>query len=325
MKAAVCARYGLKNLRLEEVVKPSPKDNEVLVEVYASCVNQNTYSIAAGTFLVRAATGLMKPKFPTPGGDLVGKVAAVGKDVKQFKPGDAVYGCASDNGFGALAEYVSVPERTIAIKPANLSFAEAAAVPEAALVALQGLRNQGYLAKGQKILIYSASGGIGTFAVQIAKAFGAEVTAVCSGKNTEMVRKLGADYVIDYTKEDFTRNGKTYDLIFAIRASRPARDIKRSLTARGIYVSTGGPSFRRLFQDMLMGPLLSKKDGKKLGGAWVERVSQADLSLLRELIEAGKVKPVIDKIYPLSLVADAFRYYGTGRARGKVVVTIEDE
>lgn len=323
MIAAVCDRYGIENLKFEEVLKPVPKDNEVMVEMHASSVCQNAYSMVSGTFLVRLAVGLLKPKYRIPGGELAGRVAAVGKNVKLFKPGDAVYGSVSDNGFSTYAEYVSVPEYTIGLKPVNLSFEQAAAVPEAALVALQGLRDRGHIKKGQKVLIYSASGGIGTFAIQIAKALGAEVTAVCSTKNLELVRSLGADHAIDYTKEDFTKNGQLYDLIFAVRATRPIWDIQRSLSPHGIYVSVGGPSVKRLLQEMLIGPMISKKDGRKLGGAWVERVSQADLKLLKEMIEAGKIKPVIDNSYPFNQTAEALRHYGTGHARGKVVIQIK--
>jgi NADPH:quinone reductase-like Zn-dependent oxidoreductase len=264
--------------------------------------------------------GLLKPKISIPGSDVAGRIEAVGRNATQFRPGDEVYGDLSPCGFGAFAEYVSVPEDALALKPTNISFEEAAGVPQAALVALQGLRDKGQIKAGQKVLVNGASGGIGTFAVQIAKYFGAEVTGVCSTKNLDMVRSLGADHVIDYTKEDFTKSGQRYDLIFAT-AYRSILDCKRILRPQGIYVSTGGPGMARIFQDMLLGPLISRNGGKKLVGGWV-LVPNKDLAFMSELIEAGRVKPVIDRRYLLSEAAEAFRYFGEGHARGKVVITV---
>lgn len=324
MKAIVLSKYGLPDgLELKEVAKPIPKDNEVLVEVHAASVNTDTLVFVTGKpFLVRLmATGLLKPKYAIPGNDIAGRVKAVGGNVKQFQPGDEVFGDLFGCGFGAFAEYVSVPENALTLKPTNLSFDQAAAVPEAANVAVQGLRDKGQIQKGQKVLIYGASGGIGTFAVQIAKYFGAEVTGVCSTRNLELVRSIGADHVIDYTKEDFTQNEQRYDLILAI-ASRSINDHRRALSPQGIYVSVGAPSMTRIFQDMVIGPLNSKTGGQKMVGGWTA-IPNKDLALIKELIEAGKVKPVIDRRYPLSEAAEALRYYGEGHTRGKVVITVE--
>jgi NADPH:quinone reductase-like Zn-dependent oxidoreductase len=263
--------------------------------------------------------GLLKPKQKIPGGDIAGRVEAVGRNVKQFQPGDEVFGDLS-LGRGGYAEYVCAPKNALALKPANISFAEAAAVPEAALVALQALRDKGQIQPGQKVLICGASGGIGTFAVQLAKYFGAEVTGVCSTRNLDMVRSLGADHVIDYTKEDFTKNGQQYDLIVATAGYRSIFDYKRALSPKGIYVATGG-SMAQVFQALLLGPLVSMTGSKKLGSMMVK--PNKDLAFMKELIEAGKVKPVIDRCYPLSEAAEALRYYGEGHARGKVVITVE--
>ena len=251
---------------------------------------------------------------------MAGRIAAVGRDVKHYQPGDEVFGDLSCCGFGAFAEYVCVPESAIAPKPKNLTFEEAAAVPQAALVALQGLRDKGHVQPGQKVLIYGASGGIGTFAVQLAKHFEAEVTGLCSSRNLDLVRALGADHVIDYTKEDFPMRGERYDLIFAT-AYRSILDFKRALSPRGTYVSTGSPSVTRIFQDMVLGPALSKGGAQEFVGGWA-LVPNQDLILMKELIEAGKVRPVIDRCYPLAETAQAFRYFGEGHSRGRVVITV---
>lgn len=323
MKAIVCDKYGFENLKLEEVKNPITGDNEVLVEIHASSVNTNNVLMTEGKpFFVRLMIGgLSKPKIRIPGSDIAGRVTAIGKNVKQFKPGDEVFGELSELG-GALAGYAAVPENALVLKPVNLSFDEAASVPQASIVALQALRDKGHIRAGQKVLIYGASGGIGSFAVQIAKSFGAEVTGVCSTKNIDMLRSIGADHVIDYTKEDFTKNGQPYDLIFAI-AFRSIFDHKRALSSQGIFVSTGGPSVSRIFQEMLVGPMISKKDGKRVATGWTANVNQRDLLVIKELIEAGKVKPVIDRSYPLEGTAEAFRYYAEGHTSGKVIITIE--
>ena len=321
MKAIVQTKYGPPDLlRLQEVEKPAPREDDVLVEVHAASVNAyDWHLLTADIFLVRLmGGGLLKPKNTIPGADIAGRVEAAGRNVKQFRPGDEVFG---DIGHGAFAEYACVPESRLALKPAHLSFEEAAAVPMAALTALQGLRDAGQIQAGQKVLINGASGGVGTFAVQIAKSFGAEVTAVCSRRNLDQARSIGADRVIDYTREDFTQNGQPYDLIFAANGYHSLSAYKRALAPRGIYVMAGG-SLAQNFEAMLMGPRMSETGGKKMGGVSA-KMDQRDLGLIRELIETGKVKPVIDRHYPLSEAAEALRYLGAGHARGKVVITVE--
>jgi len=323
MKAMVYSKYGPPDvLQLKEVEKPTPKEDEVLIRVHAASVNAyDWHLLTADIFLVRLmGGGLLKPKNTIPGADIAGRVEAVGRNAKQFRPGDEVFGDIAGWGNGGFAEYVSVPESAFALKPANLSFEEAAAVPMAAVTALQGLRDQGQIQPGQKVLVNGASGGVGTFAVQIAKSFGAEVTAVCSTRNLDMARSLGADHVIDYTKEDFTQNGQQYDLILAVNGYHPLSAYRRALTPKGIYVMAGG-SMAQIFQAMLLGPMMSKTGGKKMGGVSANP-NQKDLALIKELLEAGKVVPVIDKRYPLSEVPEALRYLGEGHARGKVVITV---
>jgi len=321
MKAMMYTEYGsLDVLKLVEVEKPVPKDDEVLIKVQAASVTFGDLAAVKGEpFMVRFTLGLREPKFPIPGKDVTGVVEAVGADVKGFKPGDEVFGDLSECGWGAYAEYVSVPENALVQKPANITFEAAGAAPESAVVALQGLR-QGQIQSGQKVLIYGASGGIGTFAVQIAKFFETEVTGVCSTRNLEMVRSLGADYVIDYKKEDFTQNRKQYDLILATAGYRSLFDYKRALAPGGHYVATGG-EMAQVFQPMLLGPFVSS-GGRKMTNLAM-KPDKKDLAFIKELIEAGKVTPVIDKSFPLSELPEALRYYGEGRSRGKVVVTVE--
>jgi len=321
MKAIICTKYGPPDvLKLEEVEKPVPGDGEVLVEVRAASVTYSILMLVKGEpFVGRLmGLGLTKPKQKIPGADIAGRVVAVGAKVKNFKTGDEVYGDLSNCGRGGFAEYVCAPENALALKPVNISFEEAAAVPEAALVALQALRDSGQIQPRQKVLVYGASGGIGTFAVQIAKYFGAEVTGVCSTRNIGLVRSLGADHVVDYTKEDFTQNGSSYDLIVATAGYRSIFDYKRALSPGGIYVSTGG-AMAQTFQALLLGPLISMGGDKKLSAMLVK--PNQDLDFMKELIEAGKVKPVIDRCYPLSETAEALHYYEKGHARGKVVIT----
>jgi NADPH:quinone reductase-like Zn-dependent oxidoreductase len=323
MKAIVYTRYGPPEvLQLKEVAKPTPKEDEVLVKVHAASVNAyDWHLLSADIFLVRLmGGGLLKPKNTILGADIAGRVEAVGRNVKQFQPGDEVFGDIAGCGNGGFAEYASVPEYLLVLKPANLSFEEAAAVPMAAVTALQGVRDQGKIQPGQKVLINGASGGVGTFAVQIAKSFGAEVTAVCSTRNLDMARSIGADQVIDYTQEDFTQNGQQYDLILAVNGYHPILAYKRALTPKGIYVMAGGTP-AQIFQAMLLGPWMSKTGGKKMGNVSAKQ-SQTDLVYLKGLLEAGKIKPVIDKCYPLSETAEALRYRGEGHARGKVVITV---
>jgi len=325
IKAIVCTEYGLPEiLELKEVEKPTPRDDEVHVKVRATSVTtHNLFLLRGKPFMIRLMSGgLQKPKITTPGSDMAGQVVSVGRNAKRFRPGDEVFGDLTLCGFGAFAEYVCVPETVLTLKPSNITFEEAAAVPQAALVALQGLRDKGHIQKGQKVLIYGASGGIGTFAIQIAKYFGAEVSGVCSKRNLGMVRSIGADHIIDYTKEDFLESGKQYDLIFAI-AYRSIFDFRRALNPQGIYVSVGGPSMKRIFQDMVVGPIMSRSKGKRFIGGW-SIVPNKDLAFIKELIEAGKVKPVIDRRYTFTEVAKAFRYYAEGHSRGKVVIGVSD-
>jgi NADPH:quinone reductase-like Zn-dependent oxidoreductase len=323
MKAIVCTQYGSPNvLKLEEVEKPAPTDDEVLIKVYAAGANAADWHLLEGKpLLVRlAGYGLFKPKHKIPGAAVAGRVEAVGRNVKQFQSGDEVFGDLSGCGFGAFAEYVCVPENALALKPANLTFEAAAAVPVAAITALQGLRDKGQIQAGQKVLIYGASGGVGTFAVQLAKAFGAEVTAVCSTRNVDMMRSMGADHVIDYTQKDFTDNGQRYDMILAANGYHPISAYKRALSPRGRYVMTGG-SMAQLYQAILLGPLISRT-GSKTMGSLMAKPNQRDLLCMQELLDAGKVVPVIERRYPLSEVADALRYLEQGHTKGKVVITV---
>ena len=321
MKAIIYTKYGSPDvLEFKEVKKPTLKDNEVLIKIHAASVNAyDWHFLTADIFLIRLmGGGLLKPKNTRLGADIAGRVEAVGGSVKQFQPDDEVFGEISHGGF---AEYACAPESKLALKPANLSFEEAAAVPMAALTALQGLRDKGQIHPGQKVLINGASGGVGTFAVQIAKSFGAEVTAVCSPRNMDQARSIGADQVIDYTREDFTKSGRQYDLILAANGYHPLSAYKRALTPKGIYVMAGG-SKAQIFQAMLMGSWMSETGGRNMGGISA-KIDQKDLGLIKELIEAGKVKPIIDRRYPLSEAAEALRYLGEGHARGKVVITVE--
>jgi NADPH:quinone reductase-like Zn-dependent oxidoreductase len=302
MKAVVYTEYGPPEvLQLKEVDKPILEDDEVLIKIHAAAITAGDVIVMKGEPLVtRLMTGLLKPKNTIPGKEMSGRVEAVGGNVTQFQPGDEVYGDLSVAGWGAFAEYVSVPESAIALKPANLTFEQAAAVPESALVALQALRDKGKIQPGQKVLINGASGGVGAYAVQIAKSFGAEVTAVCSTRNMDMVRSIGADYVIDYTVEDFTQNGQQYDLILAANGYHPISDYRRALSPEGIYVATGG-SMTQSLQATMMGPFISMTGSKTMGGMMV-KPNQNDLVFMKELLEAGKVVPVIDRCYSLSEV-----------------------
>jgi NADPH:quinone reductase-like Zn-dependent oxidoreductase len=321
MKAIVYTKYGSPDvLQLKEIEKPVPKNNEVLVEVKAVSVNAyDWHLLTADIFPMRLmGVGLFNPKNTILGADIAGQVEAVGRNVKQFQPGDEVFG---EIGHGGFAEFACAPEGRLVLKPANLSFEEAAAVPMAALTALQGLRDVGQIQPGQKVLINGASGGVGTFAVQIAKSFGVEVTAVCSPRNLDQSRSLGADHVIDYTKQDFTQKKRQYDLIFAANGYHPLAAYKRALTPQGKYVMAGGKP-AQMFQSMLLGSWLSEKDGRKMGGVSAH-MDQKDLLTLKELLEAGKVVPVIDRLYPLREAAEALRYLGAGHAQGKVVITVE--
>jgi len=321
MKAIVYEKYGPPDvLQLREVEKPIPKEDEVLVEVHAASVNYIDWQVLTGeSYFLRLTTGgLRKPKHKILGDDVAGRVEAVGGNVKGFQPGDEVFGISN---FNAFAEYACVLENRIVLKPAGMTFEQAAAVPEAGITALQGLRDHGQIQSGQKVLINGASGGVGMYAVQIAKSFGAEVTGVCSTRKLEMVRSIGADQVIDYTQEDFTQNGQRYDLIFAVGGNRSIFDYKRALNPEGIYVCAGG-SMAQYFQASLLGPFISMLGSEKLGSMF-SNPKQKDYKFLIELFEAGKVVPVIDKHYPLAEVPEALQYYGEGHAHGKVVITME--
>ena len=322
MKAIVYKEYGSPDvLALKHVKRPTPKDNEVLVKVYAVSANAaDLHLLRADPFLIRLSSGLVKPKNTILGSDIAGRVEAVGRKVKEFKPGDEVFGDISAGGWGGFAEYACAREDALVLKPANLSFEEAAAVPMAAVTALQGLRSQGKIQPGQKVLINGASGGVGMFAVQIAKSFGAEVTAVCSTRNVDLVRSIGADHVIDYTQEDFTQNGHRYDLILAANGYHPISDYKRVLTPKGIYVTTGG-SMAQMSQAMLQGPWISMRGSQKMGNL-LAKPNKEDLAFVKKLLESGKAKPIIDRCFPLSRVADALRYLEEGHAQGKVVITV---
>ncbi len=314
MKAIVYHKYGSPDvLKFEEVEKPAPKDNEVLVKVQASSVNDWDWGLLRGKpFVNRLPFGLLKPQNKILGGDIAGRVEEVGSNVKQFQPGDEVFGgiCGCWGGF---AEYVCARENALALKPASMTF------EQAAVLALQGLRDRGQLQSGQKVLINGTGGGAGTFAVQIAKSFGAEVTGVDKTSKLDMMRSIGADHVIDYTQEDFTKNGQRYDLILDNAAYHSIFDYKCALSPKGIYVMVGGSS-ARIFQVMFLGPLISMTGSKKMG--LLMHKPNKDLAFLKELFESGKVVPVIDRRFTLSEVAEALRYFGEGHARGKVVIIV---
>jgi NADPH:quinone reductase-like Zn-dependent oxidoreductase len=321
MKAAVSTRYGPPDVvHITDVEKPAPKDNEVLIQVRAASVNPLDLFSMRGAPLIRQIPVLRSPKHKILGCDIAGRVEAVGRQVKHFHAGDEVFGLKGFAG-GGFAEYECAPEEKLAPKPANTSFDEAAAVPVAAITALQGLRDNGRIQRGQKVLIVGASGGVGTFAVQIAKSFGAEVTAMCSTRNVDMARSIGADHVIDYTLEDFTKRGEHYDLILGANAHHSLFAYRRALSRDGIYVLVGGGAVQ-IHQALLLGPLLSLIGSKKTC-FFIANVNQKDLVFLKGLLEAGTVVPVIDRRYPLSDVVEALRYLEEGHARGKVVITFE--
>jgi NADPH:quinone reductase-like Zn-dependent oxidoreductase len=316
MKAIVQNAYGSPDvLSLAEVAQPAVKENEVLVRVKAASLNAgDVFTLRGSPWLTRLMVGFPRPKNHILGWDMAGVVDAVGSSVTQFRPGDEVYASCSS----ALAEYVSVAEETLAAKPANLTFEQAAALPTAALTALLGLRDAGKLQAGQKVLINGASGGVGTFAVQIAKAFGAEVTGVCSTRNVEMVKSLGADYVVDYTRDDFTKNGVHYDLILDNVASRSFSDLRSALSPQGkIIPNSGHGGMTYVFKAYLLSLIM-----RQHGSMYLASPSGKDMLVLKELAEAGKLKPVIDKTYPLRETPAAFRYLEKEHARGKVVITI---
>ena len=322
MKAAVYTRYGPPDVvQIEDVEKPVPKDNEVLIRVRAASVNPLDAGLMKGKpHSFRLFFGLSKPRLTRPGVDVAGKVEAVGRNVTEFKPGDEVFGSCR----GAFAEYACTPESKLATKPDNVTFEQAASVPVAAFTALQGLRDKGHIQPGQKVLINGAAGGVGTFAVQIAKSFGAEVTGVCSTRNVEMVRSIGADHVIDHSQEDFTESGQRYDLIFDTYMNHSLSVCRRVLSSKGIYIMVGGPAHRWMIgilapviKALALSPFVSQKFV-----VFIARSSKEDLNIMRDLMATGKVRPVIDKSYSLSEVPQAIRYLDERHARGKVVIAL---
>jgi NADPH:quinone reductase-like Zn-dependent oxidoreductase len=323
MKAIVYTQYGSPDvLRLEEVAQPTPKPDQVLIKVHAASINAADKLFLKGeSALVRLmAGGLNRPKNTVLGSDVAGIVEAVGAGVTGFKPGDAVLGDLANAGFGGLAEYAVIPQQFVALKPDGLSFETAAALPLAGVTALQAVRDKAQVKAGQQVLVYGASGGVGTYVVQIAKLLGAEVTAVCSTGKIELVRGLGADHIIDYTKEDFLQSGRQYDVILAANGYRPIGDYQRALKPGGTYAMVGG-TMPQIFQALLLGPLRSMVSGKRLL-AVNAKSTPADLATLAEWTAKGKIKPVIDHQYPLREAAEAFRYLVAGHARGKVVVQV---
>jgi NADPH:quinone reductase-like Zn-dependent oxidoreductase len=327
VKAIVYRQYGSPDvLHLEEIAKPSPADNEVLIKVRAAAVNPYDWHFMRGLpYLVRIIAGLREPKVTRLGFDVAGEVEAVGKNVTQFKPGDVVFGACAGAHAGAFAEYACAPESALATKPANVTFEQAAAVPLAAFTALQGLRDKGHIQPGQKVLVNGAAGGVGSFAVQIARSFGAEVTGVCSTRNVEMVRSIGADRVIDYTREDFTRSDQRYDLFLDTIGNHSLTACRRVLNPNGILVMAGGKSGRWKVGLLrgLRAKVLSGLSSRKLVGLFTKG-SKEDLTFLRGLLEAGKITPVIDRSYKLNEVPEAIRYLEDGHARGKVLITLSD-
>lgn len=320
MKAIVYQKYGLPDvLELKEVVKPIPKDDEVLIKIRAVSVNASDYEFLTGKPFYVRIWGILKPKYKILGSDVAGVIEAVGKNVKQFRPGEEVFGDVFGS-WGGFAEYVCAHQDTVMLKPENMTFIQAATIPQAGVVALQGLRDKGKIESGQKVLINGAGGGAGTFAIQIAKLFGAEVTGVDNSEKLDMMRSIGADYVIDYTNEDYTQNGQRYDLILDLVAYRSIFDNKRVLSTNGIYVMVGG-SVSSLFQTLIFGSLISKIENKSMG-VLTHKQNRKDLDVMLTLFRTGKVMSVIDKCYPLNKTSDALRYLGEGHAKGKVVITL---
>jgi NADPH:quinone reductase-like Zn-dependent oxidoreductase len=320
MKAIVFTKYGSPDvLEFKDVAKPIPEDDEVLIRVHAASLNDWDWGALQGdSFVNRLIFGLLSPKKQILGSDIAGRIEAVGKNVLQFQPGDEVFGDLSGE-WGGFAEYVCARENALALKAPGMTFEQAAAIPQAAMLAVQGLRDKGRIQPGQKLLLNGAGGGVGTFAIQIAKLYGVEVTAVDSAEKLDMLRSMGADHVIDYTREDFTRNGQCYDLILDVKTNRPISHYVRALSRNGIYVTVGG-SMVRLFQALLLWPWISMTTNKRIG--IVALKPNKDLAYMKELFEAGKVIPVIDGPYRLNEVPEAFRRFGEGRHKGKVVISV---
>lgn len=323
MKAVVFEKYGSPHvLELKELEKPEPKDDEVLIKVHAASINDWDWGLLRGKpFINRLMAGFPKPrKIKILGCDIAGRVEAAGSKVKRFKPGDELFGDISKGGWGGFAEYVCAREDALTLKPAAMTFDEAAAIPQAGILALQGIYHKVDIRPGHKVLINGAGGGAGSFAVQMAKSLGAEVTGVDNGGKLEMMRSIGADHVIDYVEEDFTKNGQHYDLILDLMGFHSIFDYRRSLNLGGRYVMVGG-STALVNQVIFLGPLISVTGSKKMG--LLMHKANKDMDKMIELFEAGKVLPVIDRRYPLSETAEAFRYFGEGKAKGKLVITLE--
>ena len=325
MKAIVYSSYGSPEvLEVQEVEKPVPADDEVLIKVCASSINVEDLDYLKGNSWAVRMLGLFRPKYNILGFDVTGIIEAVGKDITKFKPGDKVMGDLFNFGFGAFAEYVCAPEKALVHKPVNMTFQEAASVPSRAVLAIQGLRSKRPLHPKQNVLINGAGGGVGPFAIQIAKFFGAEVTAVDGAAKIDMLRSIGADHVINYSKQDFTKNGQQYDLILDIAAHHSILDYRRALAPNGIYSLVGG-SRSAIFQTVFLGTLFSLFGKKKIGIIPWKPNNKEDLQYVLELIESEKIKPVIDRCYPLAEAAEAFRYFEKGQPRGKVVITMEND
>lgn len=321
MKAVVYTEYGSPDvLHLEEIEIPIPKDNEVLIQVYAASINDWDWGLLQGTpFTNRMLFGLLRPKHQILGSDIAGRIQAVGAHVKTLHPGDEVYGDLT-GAWGGFAEYVCAREDALALKPASMTFDQAAAIPQAAMLAIQGLRDAGHIRHGQKLLINGAGGGVGSFAVQIAKLYGAELTGVDGSEKLDMMRSMGFDHVIDYTQQDFTKIGHCYDLVVDVKTNRSIFDYTRALCPNGVYVTLGG-SMTRILQAVLLGPLISMSSKKHI--RFVGLKPNRDLTYMNELYEAGKVRPVVDGPYKLSEVPEALRYFGEGRHKGKIVIAVK--
>src|SRR5688572_20403064 len=320
MKAIVYTKYGPpETLQLEEVAKPTTKDDEVLIKVRAVSVNRSDWEGLRGKPLYARLGGLLRPRHQILGSDIAGRVEVAGRNIRRFQPGDEVFGDILPR-LGGFAEYVCARESALALKPASMTFEEVAAIPQAAVIALQGIRDKGHVQPGQKVLINGAGGSASTFAVQLAKLYGAQVTGVDNTGKLDFMRSLGADHIIDYTQEDFTKNGKQYDLILDIVAHRSAFAYKRALRSNGSYFLAGG-SVATILQVLLLGPWISMIESKKMRVLAV-RPNTEDVDFMKDLIEAGKVTPVIDKTHPLSEVPEAIGYVGEGHARGKVVISV---
>jgi NADPH:quinone reductase-like Zn-dependent oxidoreductase len=319
LKAIVYTKYGGPEvLKIEELEKPSPKDDEVLVKVYAASINDWDWGLLHGDFINRLLNGFLKPRRKILGSDIAGRIEAIGKNVARFKPGDEVYGDLSGQ-WGGFAEYVCAPEKALVLKPAGMSFEQAAAIPQAAMLAVQGLIDRGKIRRGQKILINGAGGGVGSFGIQIAKLYGVEVTGVDNTGKLDMMRSMGFDHVIDYTREDFTKNGKQYDLILDVKTNRSMFDYSRALCRHGVYATVGG-SLGRLLQALVLGPLISMIYKKHI--RIVALKPNKDLLYMNELFEAGKLKPVIDGPYKPHEISEVFRIFGKGEHKGKMIINM---